>query len=132
MAKIFGKHLILDITGMNDAISDAIVIQKFIDELVFDVLKMKKKGETIFEYFADTHYNRQHDIVGYSVCQIISLSSITLHLNDLSGTGYMDIFTCGDILTDDIINCVRKYFNPETIHKLLISRDAYSGPKIIS
>jgi S-adenosylmethionine/arginine decarboxylase-like enzyme len=132
MTKVFGKHLILDITGMNDGIRDAVVIQQFIDELVFDILKMKKKGDTIFEYFSDTEYNRQRDIVGYSVCQIISLSSITLHLNDLSGTAYMDIFTCGDILTDDIINCVRKYFNPQTIHDLLISRDAYAGQKIIS
>jgi hypothetical protein len=132
MTKIFGKHLILDITGMNDGIRDAVVIQQFIDELVLDVLKMKKKGDTIFEYFSDTQYNHLHDIVGYSVCQIISLSSITLHLNDLSATGYMDIFTCGDIHTDDIINCVRKYFNPETIHNLLISRDAYTGQQIIS
>jgi S-adenosylmethionine/arginine decarboxylase-like enzyme len=131
MTKAFGKHLILDITGMK-ATSDVVVIQQFIDELVLDVLKMKKKGDTIFEYFPDTQYNHQYDIVGYSVCQIISLSSITLHLNDLSGTGYMDIFTCGDIQTDDIINCVRKYFKAQTIHKLLISRDAYTGQKIIS
>ena len=80
----FGKHLILDCTGFNDNMRSKKVIQDFINDLVIYVLKMKKKGETIFEYFPDNDYNRIRDIVGFSVVQVISLSSITLHLNDIS------------------------------------------------
>jgi S-adenosylmethionine/arginine decarboxylase-like enzyme len=72
------------------------------DELVNNVLKMKKKGDTVFEYFEDNEYNRERDIVGYSVVQVISLSSIVLHLDDISRTCYIDIFTCGDLKLDDI------------------------------
>ena len=56
---------------------------------------MKKKGDTVFEYFPDNDYNRIRDIVGFSVVQVISLSSITLHFNDISKTAYIDVFTCG-------------------------------------
>jgi hypothetical protein len=34
------------------------VIKDFINDLVLYVLKMKKKGETVFEYFPDNDYNR--------------------------------------------------------------------------
>ena len=80
----FGTHLILDCAGMNINFESRDLIQKFIDELVIDVLKMKKIGDTIYQYFPDNDYNRIHEIVGYSVVQIISLSSITLHLNYIS------------------------------------------------
>jgi hypothetical protein len=70
----FGEHLILDCTGMNDNMSNKEEIQKFIDELVNNVLKMKKKGDTVFEYFEDNEYNRERDIVGYSVVQVISFN----------------------------------------------------------
>ena len=73
------------------------VIQDFINDLVVYVLKIMKKGETVFEYFPDNTYNRERDIVGYSVVQVINLSSITLHLNDISKTGYVDVFTCGNV-----------------------------------
>ena len=46
-----GKHLVLDCTGFNDNMRSTRVIQDFINDLVIYVLKMKKKGETIFEYF---------------------------------------------------------------------------------
>ena len=88
----FWTHLILDCAGMNINIESRDLIQKFIDELVIDVLKMKKIGDTIYQYFPDTHYNCIHEIVGYSVVQIISLSSITLYLNDLPKSGFIHIF----------------------------------------
>jgi S-adenosylmethionine/arginine decarboxylase-like enzyme len=127
----FGEHLILDCTGMNDNMSNKEEIQKFIDELVNNVLKMKKKGDTVFEYFEDNEYNRERDIVGYSVVQVISLSSIVLHLNDISRTGYIDIFTCGDLKLDDIASCINRYFSPDTMKKLMILRDGNYGPAIL-
>jgi hypothetical protein len=38
----------------------------------------------LLEYFEDNEYNRERDIVGYSVVQIISLSNITNHINEIS------------------------------------------------
>ena len=92
---------------------------------------MKKKGNTLFEYFEDNEFNRCRDIVGFSVVQVISLSSIVLHLNDISKTGYIDIFTCGDIIEHDVIECINKYFSPSSINKLMILRDSKDGPIVI-
>ena len=91
----FGKHLVLDCTGFNDNMRSKKIIQDFINDLVIYVLKMKKKGDTVFEYFPDNDYNRIRDIGGFSVVQVISLSSIKLHLNDISKTAYINVFTCG-------------------------------------
>ena len=71
---MFGKHLILDCDEMNINMESIEEIQKFIDELVIDVL-------THCEYFEDSYYNSIRGIVGYSVVQVIILSSIVLHLN---------------------------------------------------
>ena len=128
---MFGKHLILDCSGMGEGMKNKKVIQDFINDLVVYILKMKKKGETVFEYFPDNEYNRKRDIVGYSVVQVISLSSITLHLNDISKTGYIDVFTCGNIKVDKVIECVQKYFEVDVIHSLLVSRDSNEGMKVI-
>jgi len=85
---------------------------------------MEKKGETIFEYFEDNKFNRDNDLVGYSVCQIISLSNIVLHINFISKTIYFDFFTCGSLKTDLIHSLFMNYFNPKTIKKIILNRDA--------
>ena len=95
LKKPFGTHLILDADDCQGKINDRKHIQSFIDTLVKE-MGMKKVGETIFEYFEDNDYNRERDIVGYSVVQIISLSNITIHINEISRTIYLDVFTCGD------------------------------------
>ena len=48
--KPFGVHLMIDANNCNGKISSREHIQKFIDILV-ETLGMKKKGETVFEWF---------------------------------------------------------------------------------
>ena len=97
--KAFGIHYILDADNCEGEIKDRKHIQDFIVTLV-SKLGMKKKGETVFEYFEENDYNRERDIVGWSVVQIISLSNITIHINEISRTIYLDVFTCGEL--DDL------------------------------
>ena len=85
---------------------------------------MKKVGETIFEYFEDHDYNRERDIVGYSVVQIISLSNITIHINEISKTVYLDVFTCGDFDDTKIGLIFSDYFQAQKIKKRILTRDA--------
>ena len=49
---VFGRELIIDADDCKGNITDKDYIQKFINELV-QTLGMKKKGDTIFEYFED-------------------------------------------------------------------------------
>jgi len=120
---VFGKHLILDCNNCQGNITTRYNIQKFIDELCV-LSNMQKKGETIFEYFPENEFNIKNDIVGYSVCQIISLSSITMHINNISKTFYFDFFTCGQIDIDLVVDLFDKYFKPKTIKKIMLIRDA--------
>ena len=123
--KPFGKHFIIDAGGCEGELRDRSHIQDFIDTLVAK-LGMNKKGETIFEYFEDNDYNRERDIVGWSVVQIISLSSIVIHINEISKTIYLDVFTCGDL--DDLMVTLHfsEYFRASKIKKQVITRDAKS------
>ena len=119
----FGKHFILDADACEGELRDRKHIQKFIDELV-SKLEMKKKGETIFEYNEDNDYNRERDIVGWSVVQIISLSNITIHINEISRTIYLDIFTCGILDDLKVTLLFSDYFKAKKMKKQLIERDA--------
>ena len=123
--KPFGKLLTLDCDDCKGIIDHKNYIQIFIDNLV-EEMGMKKKGETIFEYFEDNEYNRERDIVGYSVVQIISLSNITIHINEISRTIYLDVFTCGDLNEEKVISLVNDYFKPMKIKNKVITRDAKS------
>ena len=121
--KPFGKHFIIDADDCLGELKERKHIQEFIDVLV-SKLDMKKKGETVFEYFEDNDYNRERDIVGWSVVQIISLSSIVSHINEISRTLYLDVFTCGDLDELMVTLLLSEYFRPKKIKKQMITRDA--------
>jgi len=120
---VSAKHLIIDANDCQGDITNREYIQKFINHLC-ELGKMEKIGETIFEYYEDTPFNRQNDLIGYSVVQIISISNITIHINFLSKTLYFDFFTCGALKTDLIHSLFLNYFHPKTIKKIILQRDA--------
>ena len=121
--KPFGTHLILDADCCEGNITDKNHIQEFIDQLVAK-LGMKKMGDTQFIYFEDNSYNRERDIVGYSVFQCISLSSIVIHINEISKTIYLDVFTCSSLNESDVILLFSDFFKAQKIKKQTIERDA--------
>lgn len=123
--KAFGIHYILDADNCKGEIKDRKHIQDFIDTLV-SKLGMKKKGETVFEYFEDNDYNRERDIVGWSVVQIISLSNITIHINEISRTIYLDVFTCGELDDLTVSLLFSDFFKATKMKKQIIYRDARS------
>ena len=123
--KAFGVHYILDADNCEGEIKDRKHIQDFIDTLI-SKLGMKKKGETVFEYFEDNDYNRERDIVGWSVVQIISLSNITIHINEISRTIYLDVFTCGELDDLTVSLLFSDFFKATKMKKQIIYRDARS------
>lgn len=123
---VFGKHLIIDANECEGEIRDKQHIQNFINDLC-ELSKMKKKGETQFIYFEDNDYNRCRDIVGWTITQVISLSNITIHINEISRTIYFDFFTCSEI-KEDLINVLfQSYFRPKQIKKIILNRDAINN-----
>ena len=123
--KPFGKELIIDMKDCLGNITSKEHIQIFIDTLISKI-GMQKKGETIFKYFEDNDYNRERDIVGYSIVQIISLSNITIHINEISKSVYFNLFTCGDLDELKVVLIVSDFFLPLKMNKKIIIRDALS------
>ena len=119
----WGKHFIIDANKCEGNITCIENINNFITDLC-RVGGMTKKGNLIVENFPDNQYNRERDLVGYSVVQIVSLSNVTLHINFISKTIYMDWFTCGELNEDKVINLFKYYFRPETIKTILLNREA--------
>lgn len=123
--KNFGTLLIFDMGNCLGEIQDKRRLQYFIDELVESAMLMMKIGDTQFEYFDNNSYNRQHDLVGYSITQIISLSSITIHICEISRSVYLDIFTCCNVdnnIYKKIIDLIDDVFRPTTINQSRIGR----------
>jgi hypothetical protein len=119
----WGRELIIDANKCEGSITNLDTIKDFITDLC-RVGGMQKKGEMHVEVFEDNEYNRERDLVGYSVVQIVSLSNITLHINFISKTVYLNWFTCGELETDKVVNLFQYYFRPEMIKKIRLDRDA--------
>lgn len=120
---VFGHHLIIDANECSGEIRSIEKITNFIDDLC-EIGQMQKKGDLIIEEFEENQFNINNDLVGYSIVQIISLSNITIHINFISRTIYFDFFTCGKIKEGLIVALFKNYFNPKTIKKIIINRDA--------
>lgn len=120
---VFGHHLIIDANECSGEIRSIEKITDFIDDLC-EIGQMKKKGDLIIEEFEENQFNINNDLVGYSIVQIISLSNITIHINFISRTIYFDFFTCGKIKEGLIVALFKNYFNPKTIKKIIVNRDA--------
>lgn len=119
----WGKHFIIDANKCQGSITSIDNINCFITDLC-NLGGMTKKGKMIVEEFPNNEYNRERDLVGYSVVQIVSLSNITLHINFISKTIYMDWFTCGELDKEKVMNLFKYYFRPETVKTILLNRDA--------
>lgn len=120
---VFGKELIVDLDDCKADLSDINGINDLINEMCH-IGNMKRKGDILIEYFEDNEFNRDRDIVGYSICQIISLSNITFHLNDISRTVYINFFTCGNLKINETMKVIINYFKPEKNKFIVITRDA--------
>jgi S-adenosylmethionine/arginine decarboxylase-like enzyme len=114
----FGTLLIFDCKECNHIyFQDKNMLQYFIDTLI-KIMNMKAVGKTVYEYFPPSKFNIDNDLVGFSITQIISMSSITIHICEGSKKVYIDIFTCcniNDEIKFEISNLINKIFNPNSI-----------------
>lgn len=114
----WGYHLMLDCAA-GKRINDKEHMRAFIKELV-PAIDMIAFGEPWIEHFA-TH---AADKAGLSFCQMIETSNICGHFVDSSGDFYIDVFSCKPFEIDVVEKLVTKYFSPENIKRIYITRDA--------
>lgn len=120
----FGTLMIFDCLDVNQDLNNRYSLDGFIDEVV-KRMNMKKVGKPAVEWFEDNDFNRERDLIGYSYCQIISLSSITIHCCSLSRRMYIDIFTCckvDEVMIETIQTIIKLMFRPRVINSTQINR----------
>jgi S-adenosylmethionine/arginine decarboxylase-like enzyme len=123
---MWGKHVIIDMTaGDKGSVRSADAIAKFVVELV-DAIDMKAYGEPILKHFAE----HVPEAAGYSLVQLIETSAITGHFCDVSGDAYIDIFSCKDFDAGAAVSVVQKFFNPDNVNSIVLSRQALPAKKL--
>ena len=116
----WGYHAMFDCATCDvDKVTSKENVYNFIKELV-PAIDMVAYGEPMIEHFA-TH---APDKAGISFVQMIETSSITGHLVDANGDGYIDIFSCKTVDVNIAEALINKYFNPKKIRVNFITRSA--------
>lgn len=118
MSQYFGYHLMLDCSGCNQGIASRDTIYAFIKELV-ERIDMTAHGEPIIEYLLPGDPKQ-----GFSLMQLITTSNICGHFMELDGTSYFDVFSCKEFRNEDVIDVVKKYFDPKKMRVNFVTRHA--------
>lgn len=101
----FGKSLHIDLYACNCyKIDNATIIQRVMEELIDDVLKMERFGEPFLTRFG------KGDLEGYSYCQMIQTSCVTAHFAPKKGSAYIDVFSCADYDEDVVTEYLERSF----------------------
>jgi S-adenosylmethionine/arginine decarboxylase-like enzyme len=117
-----GQELIIDACECQGILNNKEMIEKFIDELC-EFCNMKKVGDMVAEYFPYTEYNIERDLCGYTIVQVISVSSITIHIAEISKTVYFNFHTCNYLDENKVEELFKSYFQPTSLRRRSINRD---------
>jgi S-adenosylmethionine/arginine decarboxylase-like enzyme len=114
----WGYHLIVDAGSCDPvAIESKDTIAAFSKEIVSE-LKMIAYGPPEIVLFGRGGKR------GYTLVQLIETSDITAHFVSSTKDCYLDVFSCKKFDPDMAINTFKRYFNPKTIVKHFIHRQA--------
>lgn len=99
-----GNHFLLNIHGV-----DALLLMEmegFIDFIrpMLDECMAEVLGESFHKF----------EPGGYTYLALLSTSHFSIHTWPESNCAAIDMFSCGEILSDVLVSFVIKYFNPET------------------
>jgi hypothetical protein len=115
----WGKHAIIDAGGCNDNVTIKKKILEF-NKLLIDSIGMVAHGQPILEYFDQL----EEDKNGWTLIQLITTSSITIHFADMGNKMFLDIFSCKDFDIGVVKDLIDSFFEPKDINFMVIDRDA--------
>jgi len=116
----WGYHLILDCGGCDkSSITSPDIIRKFSETLV-ERIKMVPYGDPQIIHFG---HNSPH-LTGWTLLQFIETSNILAHFCDMSGEGYIDIFSCEEYDVGVAVDAVKEFFSPDSIKQTYLTRQA--------
>jgi S-adenosylmethionine/arginine decarboxylase-like enzyme len=116
MNEPWGYQLIINAKNCNDLLKGKESILKFNDYLIQSI-DMEKAGDAVLKYFDELG-----DKNGWTLFQMISTSSITIHFCD-NGKAFFDIFSCKYFDPNVACDIVTKFFGTTDIKWNFIERD---------
>ena len=115
----FGNHFITDVYGCDrEKINSQKTIENFLKELV-DKIDMKIiQGPSVIKY--DAEKDSESGITGFA---ILAESHISIHTYPKKNFFSLDIFSCKEFDTRDIIDYIKEVFKAEKIKQILLKRE---------
>lgn len=114
----WGYHLMLDISGCNEAIKSRDIIYNFNKDLV-QRIDMIAYGEPVIKYLLPGDSKQ-----GFSLMQLITTSNICAHFVEPDRSAYIDIFSCKIFDIQEAQAVVQEYFQPKKVRVNYITRNA--------
>jgi S-adenosylmethionine/arginine decarboxylase-like enzyme len=114
----WGYHCIMDCAGCNhNAITDRNNVYNFAIQLVKEI-DMIAYGEPQIVHFGSG--NKE----GFTLVQLIETSNICCHFVNENDSMYLDVFSCKPFDEAVVEQVVVRYFNPKTVRRAFIKRQA--------
>lgn len=109
MTKPWGWHLTLDVSGLfAEHVMDKTHLNEWVKSLVV-AIDMVPFGEPQLLHFG----HGDPELSGWTVLQFIETSNIMAHFNDNSCTAYIDVFSCKEFDSQDVIDHLLAWFGPQ-------------------
>lgn len=113
--KPWGKSVAIDLYNCNpEKLTNQELLKTFIGEVV-KVVDMEAHGPCYVDKFGEG------DLHGISAMQFIKTSNITVHLDDVGGRAFIDIFSCKDFDAEKAVDFARHFF--EAKHSKITTLD---------
>ncbi len=119
----YGKELILDIHNCQMRKFERKMLKKFFKKLCKKI-KMKKEDLYFWDYQdSPKEYKKAPaHLKGTTAVQFIQTSNITIHTLDDLKQVYLNIFSCKEFNTDEVISFCCNYFKGIIVNQIEVSR----------
>jgi S-adenosylmethionine/arginine decarboxylase-like enzyme len=123
MIKTYGKELILDLHDCDSKLFTRENITKFFIELC-DSIEMERCDLHFWDDLATPEEEKETEshLKGTSAIQFIKTSNITIHTLDILESIHLNIFSCKEFDTNQVIELAEYWFKGKTINQVYLTR----------
>lgn len=107
-----GKHFLLNVYGV-----DALLLTEMDDFINFIRPTLE---ECMADVVGESSYKFEPG--GYTYLALLSTSHFSIHTWPENNCAAIDMFSCGDILSDVLVSYIIKYLSPETYDLKMVKR----------
>ena len=121
---MYGKELIVDMNNCDISKFNRKDIEAYLVELCDNVIDMEREDLYWWDYEDDPegYEAAPAHLKGTSCVQFIKTSNITIHTLDALGIIYLNIFSCKDFNSDDVLEFTRDWFKGHVLKSSTIDR----------